>query len=356
MAPPLKRPPEENTEDGATRRVGVELEFIGMESQPTAELVRRLYGGELVEVDSHHYRVENTRFGDFEVELDTQYAHRKAVAPPEDAAGPEDAATGAPPEANWGDRLEGHLRSAVGDIAKLWLPTEISAPPIAWNELDRLEELIESLREAGCEGSDASLLYAFGLQLNPEAPSLSADSLRRHLQAYLVLSPWLREEIGLDLTRRLVPFVAPFPRGYILMVLQENYRPDLRGLILDYLDHNPTRNRELDMLPLFAHLDARRVQAMVEDERIRARPTFHYRLPGTRLAQPGWGVVLEWNRWVAVERLAADEARLRDAAAAYRRHFDAPLASVEEWAAQVRAWPEIADNKTPGGTSGEAEA
>ncbi|MDX1711211.1 MAG: amidoligase family protein [Rhodovibrionaceae bacterium] len=345
MAPPLKRPPQETTENGATRQVGVELEFIGLESQPTAELVSRLYGGNIVKVDAHHYRVEETRFGDFEIELDTQYAHSKGIAQDQGAAAPSGTEPAAPPASDWGDRLEGQLRSAVGDVAKLWLPTEVSAPPIAWNELDRMEELIEGLREAGCEGSDASLLYAFGLQLNPEVPSFSADSLRRHLQAYLVLSAWLRVEIGLDLTRRLVPFVAPFPRGYALMVLREDYQPNLRGLILDYLDHNPTRNRELDMLPLFAHLDLRRVTAMVEDERIRARPTFHYRLPGTRLSEPGWGVSVEWNRWVEVERLAADEERLMEMAVAYRRHFDAPFASTEDWAARVRAWPGMGDGE-----------
>jgi hypothetical protein len=320
------------------RRVGIEIEFIGLESHPTAELVSRLYGGEIVKLDAHHYRVGDTRFGDFEIELDTQYAHRKLASRTAIDGEPAEPPP-APDEEDWADWLEDQLRSAIGDVAKLWLPTEISAPPIAWNEIDALEELIAALREAGCEGSDDALLYAFGLQLNPEAPSLSAESLLRHLRAYLVLSPWLRVEIGVDLTRRLVPFVAPFPRGYALKVLAPDYAPDLRSLILDYLDDNPTRNRELDMLPLFAHIDRRRVMAMIEDERIKPRPTFHYRLPGTRLSEPGWGVSVEWNRWVEVERLAADEERLRDMAAAYRLHFEATFASAEEWAERVRRWP-----------------
>src|SRR3546814_9457337 len=42
------------------------------------------------------------------------------------------------------------------------------------------------------------------------------------------------------------------------------------------------------------------------DELIKARPTFHYRLPNARLADPQWSIVREWNLWVRVERLAHD--------------------------------------------------
>ncbi|OBX33760.1 putative amidoligase enzyme [Halomonas elongata] len=38
-------------------------------------------------------------------------------------------------------------------------------------------------------------------------------------------------------------------------MLDPDYQPDLRTLIDDYLEYNPTRNRELDLLPLFAYLD-----------------------------------------------------------------------------------------------------
>jgi hypothetical protein len=89
-------------------------------------------------------------------------------------------------------------------------------------------------------------------------------------------------------------------------------------LIDDYLDASPSRNRELDMLPLFAHLDHDRVRARLPYEKISARPTFHYRLPDSRVDDPAWTIAADWNRWVEVERLACDPARLVRLAAAHR--------------------------------------
>jgi hypothetical protein len=110
----------------------------------------------------------------------------------------------------------------------------------------------------------------------------------------------------------------------------------LPELIDDYLAWNPTRDRELDMLPLFAHLDPDRVARGASRHKVKARPAFHYRLPDSRIDEPGWGVVLDWNRWVQVERLAADRARLDAMAGAWlARGADRDPAA---WAAQTSAW------------------
>ena len=75
-----------------------------------------------------------------------------------------------------------------------------------------------------------------------------------------------------------------------------------------------TRDRELDLLPLFAHLVPDQVYATVSETLVKPRPTFHYRLPNSRVDDAAWGgVIEEWNRWVAVERLAADAPRLAEA-------------------------------------------
>ena len=60
------------------------------------------------------------------------------------------------------------------------------------------------------------------------------------------------------------------------------------------------------MLPLFAQIDEERVQAQVGDDRINARPTFHYRLPDCRIDDEQWTLARSWNRWCVVERLAND--------------------------------------------------
>ena len=63
----------------------------------------------------------------------------------------------------------------------------------------------------------------------------------------------------------------------------------------DYLVENASRNRALDMLPVFAYLDEARIRAAVSDGLIKARPTLHYRLPNCEIEQPGWDLHPAWN-------------------------------------------------------------
>ena len=100
-------------------------------------------------------------------------------------------------------------------------------------------------------------------------------------------------------------------------VLAADYWPHIDDLIGDYLAANPTRNRDLDLLPLFLHFDEQRVRARLPNEKIGQRAVLHYRLPTARVSQPGWSIAAEWNRWIAVERLAANQAQLSRLASAY---------------------------------------
>ncbi|MEF2554282.1 hypothetical protein VQ042_23665 [Aurantimonas sp. A2-1-M11] len=59
-------------------------------------------------------------------------------------------------------------------------------------------------------------------------------------------------------------------------------------------------------------------------EKIGKRPVLHYRLPTARVSQPGWSIAPDWNRWVAVERLAADRTQLEKLAAAFGAAASAP--------------------------------
>ena len=128
----------------------------------------------------------------------------------------------------------------------------------------------------------------------------------------------------------------PMPQSYVLKVVDSHYRPGLAQMIDDYLVANPTRNRDLDMLPLFAELDPERVRRQFQSPLVKARPTFHYRLPDTRLSDPSWGLITEWNRWVQVEWLAADRERLDDAC----RHYCAFAKErrLSDWGDTVRQW------------------
>jgi hypothetical protein len=320
VAPP-DRPPRPLTDAGTERRIGVELELAGLDCDAAAAVVQRVLGGHVRRRDSFRLEVEKTSLGEFVVELDTRYAH----------AGKGD---GDPSSLQL--RLKDGLAEVVGTVAGLWLPVEVVCPPVVPRELGRIDELREALRRAGAVGTHDSVIYAFGLQLNLEVATTEAGYILAHLRAYLLLSDWLREDIGIDLTRRVAPFVRPFPPDYARLVLQEGYRPGRGRLIDDYLAFNPTRNRELDMMPLFAALDPGRVRAAVDDELIKPRPTFHYRLPDSRIEDPAWRIRDEWRRWLHVERLADDPERLAAMSHAFLERHPRPHEAA--WVKRVREW------------------
>ncbi len=119
-------------------------------------------------------------------------------------------------------------------------------------------------------------------------------------------------------------------------MLQPDYPADVGRLIDDYLEHNPTRNRPLDLLPVLAYLDKDRVMSKVEDPHlVKARPAYHYRLPNCLTDEPNWRIAREWNTWVAVERLAADADKL---AAMSRDYITADAASFRPF---TDKWPDV---------------
>ena len=123
------------------------------------------------------------------------------------------------------------------------------------------------------------------------------------------------------------------------LVLAPDYTPDMPGLIDDYLLHNPTRNRALDMLPIFCELDRERVMAGLppdEQNLVSGRPAFHYRLPDCKMNAPDWTVATDWNHWVFIEKLADNEALLEQLMAAWQQHYaDFKLAQNKRWVMQL---------------------
>jgi hypothetical protein len=77
----------------------------------------------------------------------------------------------------------------------------------------------------------------------------------------------------------------------------------------------------------------------VDDPKIKARPTFHYRLPNCHIEDPDWSLAGEWNTWCVVERLAGRGDDL-DALAAEFLAADRPLLGVSrgDWVARVDRW------------------
>jgi len=321
----LPLPPESRTRSGELRRVGVELEFGGFELDTAADIVAGHVGGTIEERGRYEKLVNGDQAGPWMVELDFAWLKElgRRTRDPDAALTP------------LGEAGEDVLRSA----AEWLVPIEVVSPPLSMERLGEVEDLIERLRRAGAQGTGGALVYAFGLQINPEVPATDAATLLRYLQAFLCLYDWLQWRADIDLTRRLTVFVDPFPKEFVRRMIDRDYQPELSDLIDDYLAANPTRNRALDFLPLFLHLGEKRVRATVEDPRVKPRPALHYRLPNCEIDRAGWGLHTVWTDWLQVEHLAAEPDRLRGLCRAYADFLDRPLGGLlETWLEKVKPW------------------
>jgi hypothetical protein len=304
----FRTPPVTTTADGRTRRAGFEFEYAGPDIEVSARIVGDVFGGEHL-VRSTFEHVIRSDVGDFSVEIDAALLKDKKYEKPLRAIGIDPATT----DTQW-------LETALLDTFSTLVPIEIGTPPIPIDQLHRLDVLRQRLCKAKAKGTRASILYAFGFHINPELPSDDPGMIRDVLRAFLLLYPWMKQRVDVDLTRRVSPYINPFPDEYARLMLARDYPASPERLIDDYLAHNPTRNRPLDMLPVLAHLDKDRVMARVEDPHlVKPRPAFHYRLPNCLLDEPGWRVAREWNTWVAVERLAYDPPLIAEMSRDYRR-------------------------------------
>lgn len=324
--------------DGEVRRVGIEIELQGIAVDQLAERVATTLGGSAERVSSAEFVVEVPEHGEYRVEID--YRLLKELARDQESQADAD-----------GRLLADLAVETLGSTSSLLIPCEIVTPPIAIDEIAApVDALVADLREAGAEGTKKSFLYAFGVHLNVEPPDLEADTITRYLRAFVCLYDWLVEEAEIDLSRRIVPYIAPFRQKYELLVADPEYRPDWPRLIDDYLEHNPTRDRAMDMLPMFTHQDEKRVRAVVDDPLIAARPAFHYRLENCCIDEPGWTVADIWNRWMQIERLAYSPKKLAELARRFVGHKSRLFRGIDDsWPAQVRnrLAKRSADNEAP---------
>jgi hypothetical protein len=191
----------------------------------------------------------------------------------------------------------------LAQASTLLVPVEIACPPIAIADLDALLPMVDALREAGAVGTEESLLAAYGVHINTEIHSLDATTLFSYLKAFAILQWWLVDAHEVDVTRKISPYIDLYPEAYLKKLLSQP-QPSMEQIFADYLEYNPSRNRALDLLPMLAHIDRVAVQNTVNDPRIQARPTFHYRLPNCQIDRKNWSLSDCWNKWWVVEQLA----------------------------------------------------
>ncbi|MCB8822991.1 amidoligase family protein [Microvirga rosea] len=283
-------PPALLNEAGETRTVGVEVEFAGPSAEETARTLQKALGGTVIEEDPHAYRLDGSSIGSIAIGLDSRMLHPS----------PNNNKLGFLPR----------LASWFGSAASYVIPCELVTEPIPFDRLREVDQVLSILRGIGAKGTQDAPFYAFGLHFNPEIPRQNARTAAAFLKSFVLLNSWLRREVAPDRTRDILGFAAPFPEDYVRRIVSPDYWPEIDEFIDDYLIANPTRNRDLDLLPLLYHFDCVRVRKALPNEKINGRPTFHYRLPDARISDAGWSIAPDWNRWVTVERLAEDHEHL----------------------------------------------
>ncbi len=317
----FKLPASIENSAGKARTVGFELEFSGIALRDTVNTVCTALNGHVTEETAAEVAVASG-MGDFNVEVDWDFLKRTV-------------------DAKYIDVPDAWLQQ-LSEASALLVPIEVVCPPLPITALGDLNDLVDALREAGAEGTEESLIAAYGVHINPEIPALDAATIHRYLRAFVLLQWWLVDVHDVDLARRVSPYIDLFDKAYIKQLLtREN--PDIAMLMDDYLAHNATRNRALDMLPMFAHIDADRVRATIDDPKIKSRPTFHYRLPNCDIDDPRWSLATSWNFWCVVEQLADDDVSLRTLSEAFLE-ADRPLLGVKRttWVERIRGW--VADH------------
>jgi Putative amidoligase enzyme len=290
--PTFATPPCLGNPDGFVRSVGFEIEFSELDVDEAAAAVLKALGGEIEEVAAHTLAVSGTRAGDLVVKLDTRYA--------------QDPSNGG----SVASSIRAGLAGAFTKIAAPVIPRELVTEPIPITELAVVDEVVAALRRAGADGASSGNLQPLALHLNPETWSFEPAAIASVLKAFALLEGWLRRKSDPRRLRELLGYFGEYPQDYVRQLADPGYWPDQAALIDGYLAANPTRNRDLDALPLLLFLDEDRVRRSLPHEKIGKRPAFHYRLPDSRVGDPAWSVSEPWNTWVAVEEIAADKNRL----------------------------------------------
>lgn len=287
--------PEHNkNEKGEQRKIGFELEFGDLEVDKAVDVVAETFSGSVEKKSEMEFEVKSEEFGVFKVELDWQLGKKIA----EKRAGKS-----LPDEDNEPDTVMDWFKRLAGQL----VPVEIVCPPLSLDNCKQLDVMVDTLRAAGAKGTDESYLYAFGVHINPEIADSSAYSIARYLQAFGLAQDWLFSINRVDPMRRVTPYINTYPSAYLELVFQYTQGITRKKLIEDYMEHNATRNRALDMLPLWKHLEEDLLQQFeLNDTLTQARPTFHYRLPNCEIEKKGWYLSESWNIWCVVEYIAAD--------------------------------------------------
>ncbi|WP_101068177.1 amidoligase family protein [Roseovarius salinarum] len=294
--------------DGTPRRAGIEIEFAGLTEGGAATVVQDLWGGDVAARDEHEVRLEGTRMGEVTVKLDTALTAQGGHA----------------------------LADALLDLSRVVVPVEVVTGPLPPDALPEVDRLLRALESVGAQSSRDGVFYGFGVHLNPEIAAPEPGHVVGTARAFALMEDWLRAADPPDFSRRVLPFVAPWPRAFTDRIAAEGGGWSLAALCSAYLSLVASRNHGLDLLPMLEHLFPETVRgALPAGQAKGGRPTWHFRLPETRVTVPGWSLAYEWNRWVLVERVGDRPALVEHLAREWAVHRRRLTATRSDWAQTV---------------------
>lgn len=314
-------------EDGSPRQVGVEFELQGIAVDMLARLTALTLRGDVETVSEAEYLICVPEQGNYRVEVD--YALLKQMARERQEANDNDQTL-----------LEELATDALSAVSSVIVPCEVVSPPLPIEGFAQpMQSLTDAIRDAGGKGTGHSLFYAFGLHLNVEPPDTGAQTIAAYMKAFTCLYDWIVWQGEVDWVRRMTPYIKRYPAEYDLKLTDPEYWPDMDTLIVDYLASNASRNRALDMLPMFAEINPAAVRLAVDDDLIKPRPAFHYRLANCAVDEPDWSVAEPWSRWLQIEHLANDRDALAACCEEYRSHREGLLQRVDDgWHETTVKW------------------
>ena len=312
-------PPCRLNPDKKIRKAGFEIEYTGLRPKETAAIVLKLFGGSIKSIDEYE-SIITTPYGKFSIYLDSIYLRQDAK--------------------EYLFKKEDSFKDLIYTLSEIVVPYEIVTPPIPFDKLDLIEKLRVELKKSGALGTSASFLYAFGMHINIETFSFEAKDILAVLRTFVLLQDYIIERIDVDLTRKLTWFIEPFDKEYIELILDKSYNPSFDEFAKDYIFYNPTRNRALDLLPLLIFIDKELLKDL-PPQKLSPRPTFHYRLPNSKIDEDSWSVAFEFNQWSLVEKIACDEEKLKSLIDAYWEFQETPFWFIKElWIERVKVWLE----------------
>jgi len=307
------------------RHLGIEIEYSNLSLERSAKIVSQLFGGDLKKVTKYELLLKDTKYGDFKFELDAQLLQKMQSD-------------------NLFDKLSkiiGNVSHDIDDIvdktSKRFVPFEIAAPPIPIENIHDADIMVEQLRLNGALGTTHTLYYAFGVHFNIEPPSQDIEDVLKLFKSFLLIQKWIEIQSEVDIARKISPYINDFPKEYIKKIIDLDYKPTQEEFLDDYIKDNPTRNRILDMLPQLAFWDEKKVRGYLPNEKINPRPTYHYRLPNSKVNLFRWNLSQEFQLWVIVELLANNEEIFEKMSKEFLIQLDSPLFNKNEWIDQCHS-------------------